>query len=265
MMDGEKMCSETKIAMVFLVMLVVFVLPVSVSATEVVIGNASTYSNGIKGVPIMINEVTNVGVVDLNLNYDPSVVIAIGITDGDFDTTIPNLEKNSTGFVKIGALQTGSSGLNGNVTIANITFKAVGDPGSTSPLNISINELKDATPQGNDIPYTIPNGTFTVTPSSKPIPTATSTPSKGGGGDGPFLFTPSPTLTPTSTPIPTETPTLTPTFTPSASATPTQTPTSTTLPPTTNEQKQILMLVIGLMACSIMGIIIYVALKLRKK
>lgn len=93
MVDGEKMYRETKTAMVFLVMLVVFVLPVSVSATEVVIGNASAYSNGITALPITINEVINVGIVDLNLNYDPSVVMAIGITDGDFDTTIPNLEK----------------------------------------------------------------------------------------------------------------------------------------------------------------------------
>ena len=76
---------------------------------------------------------------------------------------------------------------------------------------------------------------------------------------------PSPTPTLTAAPTPTETPTLTPTFTPSASATPTQTPSSTIPPPTTIEQKRILMLVIGLMAVSIMGIIIYVALKLRKK
>ena len=98
-----------------------------------------------------------------------------------------------------------------------------------------------------------------------PTPTPTPTPLNGGGGaDGAFLPTPSPTLIPTTTPTPTETPTLAPTLTPSAT-TPTQTPSSTIPPPTTIEQKRILVLIIGLMAVSIMGIIIYVALKLRKK
>ena len=87
----------------------------------------------------------------------------------------------------------------------------------------------------------------------------------GGSDGGAFLPTPSPTLTPTSTPIPTETPTFAPTFTPSASLTPTQTPSSTIPPPNTIEKKRILILIIGLMAVSIMGIIIYTAFKLRKK
>ena len=113
--------------------------------------------------------------------------------------------------------------------------------------------------------------TFTLVAEAIPAPvTPTSTPTPegvSGGGDGPFLFTPLPTPTSTATPTPTVTvtPTLAPTFTPSASPTPTQTPSSTTPPPTTNEQKRILMLVIGLMAVSIVGIIIYTAFKLRKK
>jgi hypothetical protein len=67
---------------------------------------------------------------------------------------------------------------------------------------------------------------------------------------------------PTPSPTPTETPTLAPTITPSP--TPVQTP-SSTIPPTTDDQKQTLMWVIGLMAVSIMGILIYTAFKLRKK
>ena len=84
------------------------------------------------------------------------------------------------------------------------------------------------------------------------------------GGGGAFLLTPPPTLTPTATPIPTETPTFAPTLAPTAT-TPTQAPSSTIPQPTTIEKKRILILIIGLMAGSIVGIIIYVVFKLRKK
>lgn len=109
--------------------------------------------------------------------------------------------------------------------------------------------------------------TFAMVAEAIPAPiTPTPTPSNGrDGGGGPFLFTSSPTLTPSATPTPTESPTLAPTFTPSAPSTPAQTPSSAIPPPTTIEQKQTLMFIIGLMAVSIMAIIIYTAFKLRKK
>lgn len=115
------------------------------------------------------------------------------------------LKKNSAGLVKIGAYQINNPGLSGNVVIANVTLKAVGDQGSTSPLDIIINELKDATPDGNAIQHTIINGTFTVTSSAEPTPTPTQTPSNGGGssgGGGSYV----PPIVPTPTPAPTEKP-----------------------------------------------------------
>jgi len=126
------------------------------------IGNASTNTGYTTVVPIRIDNATNLGSVDINLTYNSSVVIAVNVTGGDFDVTIPNLEHNVSGLVRIGAFQTENPGLNGSVNLAWVKLKAVGNTGENSPLNISVNTLRDATPQCNLIPYQVSNGTFTI-------------------------------------------------------------------------------------------------------
>ena len=130
--------------------------------TVVSIGNASTNTGYTTLTPITIDNATNLGSIDINLTYNSSVVIAVNVTCGDFDVTIPNLEHNLSGLVRIVAFQTENPGLNGSVNLAWIRLKAVGNTGETSPLNISVNTLKDATPQCNPVPYQASNGTFTV-------------------------------------------------------------------------------------------------------
>ena len=126
------------------------------------IGNASTNTGYTTVVPIRIDNATNLGSVDINLTYNSSVVIAVNVTGGDFDVTIPNLEHNVSGLVRIGAFQTENPGLNGGVNLTWVKLKAVGNTGENSPLNISVNTLRDATPQCNLIPYQVSNGTFTI-------------------------------------------------------------------------------------------------------
>jgi hypothetical protein len=135
---------------------------IPIEATTISIGDATASPGETSTVLTRIYNATNVGVVDVTLTYNQSVVMVIDVTGGDFDTTIPNLEHNDTGSVRIGAFQTENPGLNDTVTIANITLKAVGGPSSTSPLNISVTEFKDATSEGNDILHVVSNGTFTV-------------------------------------------------------------------------------------------------------
>ena len=269
-MNREKKMKEAPLAILGVgVLIFVFALALpgasATSEAEVVIGDAEAYQGDITSTLIKINNAKNVGVIDLDISYDPLVVMVIDVTGSDFDTTIPNLDHNDTGSVRIGALQMESPGLDRTViTMANIKLKAVGNAGSTSPLNIIVTEFEDATPEGKHINYTTTNGTFTVKSSNGG--------SGNGGGGG---TTPTPTPTPTSTEKPpavsgeekvevaeTPSPTLAPTFTPSA--TPTQTP-SPTIPPTTIEQKQTLMLVIGLVVVLIVAIIIYAVFKRRKK
>jgi hypothetical protein len=271
-LKGEKMHSGRKIKIeaplaisgvsIFVLALLALVLPaLAAPVAEVVISDASAYPMETTSLSIItINNAENVGVVDLNLRYDPSVVMVINVTGVDFDVTIPNLEHKSNGSVRMGAYQTNNSGLNDTITIANVTLKAMGNPGGISPLNIIVNEFKYATPQGTTINYTITNGTFTII-SPGVTPTPTPTPSNGGGdgggGDGAFIPTPSPipTSASTATPTPTETSTPAPSITPSST---TQTPTPTPVPVPRTPPLFLILIVIAVIV--IAGIIIIIVL-----
>ena len=176
-----KMKSKAKF-IALLVVLISLTLALPSQASEVSIGNVSANPGDVIEVPIMIDSITDLGSADLNLTYNSSVVIAVDVTRGDFDVTISNLEHNRSGLVRIGAFQTEKPGLNGSVIFALVKLKAVGNLGEISPLNISVNTLKDATNECNNISHTITNGTFTIKPSAGPTPTPTPSPGGGGGG-----------------------------------------------------------------------------------
>jgi len=112
-------------------------------------------------VPITIENVSNVGSCQLTLDYDPDVVIALDASS-DFDSLFANFEDAASGSVSIIAYQTSNPGLNGDVVVANVTFIAVGNSGSSTPLDLEVTTLTDATPDCNPIPYTIRNGSFTM-------------------------------------------------------------------------------------------------------
>ena len=121
-------------------------------------------------VPIIIRSVPNVGIADIFLTYNQSIVHVTGVSDSDFDF-MDSLIDNSVGTTRIGAFQTSSGGLSGDVKLANITLMAVGTPGSSCILNISINELKEATSEEITIPASTHNGTFTVGEATPPLVT----------------------------------------------------------------------------------------------
>ena len=106
---------------------------------------------------IMINNVSNLGVADVNLTFDPSVVHVLSAGNGDFDFLHAVID-NSTGVVRIGGIDYGD-GLSGDVKLAEIALKAVGNHGEVSALNISINELKEAGAIETPIPAAEDNGT----------------------------------------------------------------------------------------------------------
>ncbi|PXF62186.1 MAG: hypothetical protein C4B59_00830 [Candidatus Methanogaster sp.] len=116
---------------------------------------------GVITVPITIENVSNVGSCQLTLDYDPDVVIALDASS-DFDSLFANFEDAASGSVSILAYQTSNPGLDGNVLFADVTFVAVGAIGSSTPLDIKVTTLTDATPNCNPIPYTIRNGSFTM-------------------------------------------------------------------------------------------------------
>ena len=114
---------------------------------------------GIVTIPIEIGNGADVGACDIMLSYDPAIVNVTGVTGGDMDVTIPNLEHAGDGWVRIGTYQTDNPGLSGQITFANVTFAPVGSSGNCS-LNLSVATFKDATPEGNEMPYVISNGTY---------------------------------------------------------------------------------------------------------
>ena len=131
--------------------------PASATSTTVSISNIYVKPGENAIAQIMVNNVTNLGVADINLTFDPSVVHVVSATSSDFDFLHAVID-NSTGIVRIGGIDYGD-GLCGNVKLAEITLKAVGNHSESCTLGISINELKEAGATETSIPATVDNGT----------------------------------------------------------------------------------------------------------
>ena len=128
------------------------------SATTIIsIENAFTMSGENTVTSIMINNVSNLGVADINLTFDPSVVHVLSAGNSDFDF-FHALIDNSTGVVRMGGIDYGD-GLNGDIKLAEITLKPVGNHGAATALSAKINELKEAGALETSIPATVDNGT----------------------------------------------------------------------------------------------------------
>lgn len=138
----------------FLALASLLILPAS--ATTVSTGDIFVKPGENVAAQIIIDNVTNLGVVDVNLTFDPSVVHVVSVESGDFDFLHAVID-NSTGIVRMGGIDYGD-GLSGKVKLAEISLKAVGEHGETSALEISINELKEAGAIETPIPATVDNG-----------------------------------------------------------------------------------------------------------
>ena len=110
--------------------------------------------------PITIKNGVNVGACDIILTYDPMVVNITNVLSGDFGDTVVNLEHACEGSVRIGTYQTNNPGLSGDIIFASVTLEDVRSAGGTSPLNLGVVTFKDATPEGNPMPYITRNGTY---------------------------------------------------------------------------------------------------------
>jgi len=130
---------------------------VPASATTISIDNVFMKPGEDAVTPIMINNVSNLGVADINLTFDPSVVHVLSATSSDFDFFHAVID-NSTGVVRMGGIDY-DDGLNGDIKLAGITLKAVGNHGEATTLGAKINELKEAGAIETSIPATEDNGT----------------------------------------------------------------------------------------------------------
>jgi len=112
-------------------------------------------------VPITIENASDLGSVYVTLTYDPDVAIVSEVSGSEFDLMFANIEDAaaSGGSVKILAYQR-SNGLNGDVLLANVTFMAIGQQQSSTPLELEVVTLTDSV--CNPIPYSVRNGSFTI-------------------------------------------------------------------------------------------------------
>lgn len=133
----------------------------TVAATTVSIDNVFVEPEGNVTASIMIGNVTNIGVADISLTFNQSVVNIVATENSDFDF-LHMVINNSAGEVRIGTFQISSSGLNGDVKIADIRLDAVGFAGEVSMLNLSINELKEMGTPETSIHAEANGGTFAI-------------------------------------------------------------------------------------------------------
>lgn len=138
--------------------------------TTVFIGEVAAPPGGSVTTPIMILNVENVGVADITLSYNKSVVHVTDVDTSDFDSMSADID-NSNGVVRIAAFQMANPGLNGDVQLANVTLTAVGGMEESSVLGLSINELKEAGSGETTIPAIVDNGLFTISETTPPVVT----------------------------------------------------------------------------------------------
>jgi len=134
----------------------------SAEAIVSISGSASAPPNHTVTVPIYIKNVTNLGSGTIIVSYNPYVVHVTKAESGTGNALMVQAwsADNSTGMMKIVAWNV-ISPVSGDVIFANVTYKAVGMSGSSSPLNLKVRDLTDYNTYAQ-IPYSVSNGSFKV-------------------------------------------------------------------------------------------------------
>ena len=123
------------------------------------IGNVSLPPQAYATLPIMItNETTQkVSSAEINLTYDPNVVQITGVEGNElFDIFTSNITDGTVSMVG-----TNWTFLTTPIKFADVTIKAVGNPGDYSPLNFTTVKLSDE--MGGWIEPTRSNGSVSIT------------------------------------------------------------------------------------------------------
>lgn len=190
--------------------------PLSQTGT-LIIGSASGSPSQQITIDISVSSlVASVKSYGFDLHYDPSALEYVrsdktGTLTQDWTVSQANL--SAEGLLKVGGFAGGVSPLPTDGKLLNIIFQI--KPGATGSTSLTADNFVD-----DMIGATSTPGTVTIQGGQVPTPTFTPT----------ITPIPTPTFTPTVTPIPTSTPTITPTRTPTFTPTITPTPTPTFTP-----------------------------------
>ena len=147
---------KSLIAVFVVLLLALLIVPVS-AATTISVSDVFFEPGDDATISVVINNVSNLGVANINIDYDPSVVCITAVNNSDFGNLYPVIN-NTIGLVKVGGVDYGD-GLSGNVKLADLAIEAVGDACETSTLNLTVNELKEASATETTIPATVDSGT----------------------------------------------------------------------------------------------------------
>ena len=135
------------------------VLQTTAAGCRVVVGEYEVNVADTISIPIRVEGGADVGSLNLNITFDPTLLSVKSMQDGAFDSTMlnPGFDR---GVAKVVAYQAANPGLNGDFTVAEISFEAlmVGE----SALDLEIVTLTDSTPNFNYIDHLISNGTVTI-------------------------------------------------------------------------------------------------------
>jgi len=115
------------------------------------------------------------------------VVHVISVSSGPTSTVLAWKSDNTTGITKVSAWNL--EGVSGDIIFANVTFYAVGSPGTSTILKLDVITLKDTSIK--DIPVSVSDGTLGIKEdggiASSPTPALSSQPSPtplpAGGGE----------------------------------------------------------------------------------
>jgi hypothetical protein len=160
---------------------VILMLTITIGTVSAAVVADTLYVNDASGengenviVPINVNGANDLAALQLKVLYDKDVITANSAITGEFATDNMNNGKtviyasnidNTVGYVTVGFACAGTppdtTACYGTGTLAKITFHVIGNPGDTSPLDLSVESVRGTSETGTITTTT--NGTFTVT------------------------------------------------------------------------------------------------------
>jgi hypothetical protein len=137
--------------------------PTPLPQAKVKIGSGSVSPGGSLTVPLDALNIPDpgLGAVMVDIQYDNAVVDATACAadpGAKFDTKLCNIDF-APNVVRLTATKA-SCGLTGNAPLANLTFKALGQQGQVSPLNVTVVTFYDC--NGANIPVSDQDGSITI-------------------------------------------------------------------------------------------------------
>jgi len=146
---------------ILLILGILILLPLaSAQQVTVNVGDISGAQGGTAKVPITLAGAKDVGSMDIVLNYDTTILQAIYVENGELSKNSFIEANTANGGEVVIALAT-SSGINGDGTVAIISFEVKGDVGSKSDLileKVAVNDINLV-----EVTATAKNGMLRVT------------------------------------------------------------------------------------------------------